>query len=69
MSIDVFVNVCDSMGANTVNTVVEYISPYITRITGCKVGMRILTNYCLERRVSTSFSVPLHKMEWKGISG
>jgi degradative hydroxymethylglutaryl-CoA reductase len=69
MSIDVYVNVCQSMGANLVNTVVEYIAPYISKITGHKTGLRILTNYCLERRVSVSFSIPVEKMGWKNASG
>lgn len=29
MSIDVYINVCQSMGANLVNTVVESIAPFI----------------------------------------
>lgn len=29
MSIDVYVNVCESMGANLVNTIVEHIAPQV----------------------------------------
>jgi len=57
------------MGANLVNTIVEHIAPLISTITGCRVGLRILTNYCLDRFVSASFSVPVYKMEWKGVGG
>jgi hydroxymethylglutaryl-CoA reductase len=52
MSIDFLVNVCDSMGANLVNTIVEHAAPYVEEITGCKAGLRVLSNLCLERRVS-----------------
>lgn len=57
------------MGANLVNTIVEYISPFIEEITGCRIGLKILTNYCLERRVTASFEIDIQQMGWKGVSG
>lgn len=64
-----YVNVCQSMGANLVNTIVEHIAPFIQEITGCRIGLKILTNYCLERRVSVSFELDINKMGWKGVDG
>lgn len=57
------------MGANLVNTVVEHLAPFIQELTGCKIGLKILTNYCLERRVSVSFELDINQMGYKGISG
>ncbi len=39
----------DAMGANTVNTMAEYVAPYIERITGGKVCLRILSNLAVHR--------------------
>lgn len=38
------VNTLDAMGANAVNTMAEFIAPYIEEITGCTVRLRILSN-------------------------
>ena len=39
----------DAMGANSVNTMAEYVAPYIERITGGKVCLRILSNLAVDR--------------------
>jgi len=47
-----YVNTCDAMGANLINTMVESIAPIVEEITGGKVYLRILSNYadkCLAR--------------------
>lgn len=66
---DVYINVCDSMGANLVNTVVEHLAPLIEEITSCRTGIKILTNLCMQRKVSASFSLSIEKMAYKGFSG
>ena len=38
------------MGANLVNTISENISGHIENITKGRIGIRILTNLCVERR-------------------
>jgi hydroxymethylglutaryl-CoA reductase len=43
------VNVQDAMGANIVNTMTEAVAPYIEKITGGKVYLRVLTNLATER--------------------
>jgi hydroxymethylglutaryl-CoA reductase len=43
------VDVRDSMGANTVNTILEGIAPKIAEISGGKVRLRILTNLAVKR--------------------
>lgn len=69
MSVDIYVNVCDSMGANLVNTIVEHVSSQLEEITGCRAGIRVLTNLCVERRVHVSISIPVDRMGWKGVPG
>ncbi|WP_337970049.1 hydroxymethylglutaryl-CoA reductase, degradative [Virgibacillus salexigens] len=47
-----YINTCDAMGANIINTMVESLAPYIEELTGGKVYLRILSNYadkCLAR--------------------
>lgn len=38
------VNVCDAMGANTVNTMAETVTPLVEKLTGGQVRLRILSN-------------------------
>ena len=66
--IEFYVNVCESMGANIVNTLVENMSPYIQDITGGRIGIRILSNLCTERRALAQFYIPLENMKWKDYS-
>ncbi|MCX8169619.1 MAG: hydroxymethylglutaryl-CoA reductase, degradative, partial [Candidatus Methanomethyliaceae archaeon] len=47
--VEFFVDCKDAMGANTVNTVVEGMAPYIEAITGGRVLLRIISNLATER--------------------
>jgi len=47
--VEFFVDCRDAMGANTVNTVVEGMTPEIERITGGKALLRIISNLATER--------------------
>lgn len=51
------VNVGDAMGANLVDTVAEHLAPEIQRRVGGRVGLRILTNLPLRRRVRVTARV------------
>ena len=51
------INVCDSMGANTVNTVVEDIKKYIEELCNLKALMSIVTNSSNKRKAGASFRV------------
>jgi hydroxymethylglutaryl-CoA reductase len=42
--IHVFVTTCDSMGANLINQICEFLKPYIEKLTGETVNMCILSN-------------------------
>ncbi|CAI5747411.1 unnamed protein product [Peronospora destructor] len=63
------VDVCEAMGANIVNTVAEGLSEEVSKVTQSRVGLRILTNLCIQRRARTEFEIPLNKLDWKGVDG
>ncbi|MGM8365791.1 hydroxymethylglutaryl-CoA reductase, degradative [Virgibacillus sp. W0181] len=52
----------DAMGANAVNTMVEATAPFIEKLTGAEVVLRILSNLADERivRASANFTDPFH---------
>ena len=67
--IDFYINVCDAMGANIVNTILEKITPYIEEITHCRTGIRILSNLCTSRMVYSEFTIPIEAMQYKNVDG
>ncbi|KAM3147390.1 hypothetical protein pb186bvf_000641 [Paramecium bursaria] len=68
-SLDIYINVCDSMGANLVNTVVEHLGPLVEELTQTRVGIKILSNLCSQRQVSAEFELQIEKLAYKGFSG
>jgi hydroxymethylglutaryl-CoA reductase len=68
--LELLVNVCDSMGANIVNTIAESTSPLIQTILGQgRIAIRILSNLCTERLTMAEFHIPIKFMNWKNCSG
>ena len=67
------VDVCDSMGANAVNTICEGLSSALSAaVEGqqpVRVGLRILSNLCVERRTVSTFRLPLSALAYRGVSG
>lgn len=65
------IDVCEAMGANIVNTVAEGISPLLVRLCGghSRAALRIVTNLCVDRMTTSSFSIPFESLEWKGVPG
>ena len=50
--VHLYVDTCDAMGANAVNTLCEQLAPKLARMSGAEVGLRILSNLterCLVR--------------------
>ncbi len=47
--VDLLIDVKDAMGANFVNSVCEHVAPFIAKITGGRVLLRILSNLCVYR--------------------
>lgn len=59
----------DAMGANTVNTSCEKLSPRIEALTGGRVGLRILSNLADRRLARASCTIPIAALETKTYSG
>lgn len=67
--VHLYINTCDAMGANMINTMVEALAPYVEEITAGKVYLRILSNYvdrCLARAKCV---IPPHLLVSNGYTG
>lgn len=64
-----FVDPKDAMGANIVNTMLEKISPFLAKITGAKIGVRIISNFAEKRVVFVEGKVPVEKLALGNFSG
>ncbi len=62
-------NVCDAMGANTVNTMAEHIAPVIENLTGGRVRLRILSNLADKRLVTASVKLHSSQFDTENFSG
>lgn len=63
------INTCDAMGANTINTMVEGLAPLIEQLTGGKVYLRILSNYTDHCRAWAECRIPTASLTsgaWSG---
>lgn len=67
-TLNIYVNVCEAMGANAVNSICERAKSYLVDMDVIP-GIAILSNYCTERLAYGSFEVPINKMGYKGFSG
>ncbi len=57
--VHIYVDVRDAMGANAVNSMAEAAAPLLERWSGARVGLRILSNLPLRRRVKVTGRVKL----------
>lgn len=70
MVVELSIDVREAMGANITNTVCEGTAPYVQSILDdSRIGLRILSNLCLERMVRSEFKIPVEKLAWKAASG
>jgi hydroxymethylglutaryl-CoA reductase len=63
------VDVCDAMGANIINTMVEALAPDVEEISGGRVRLRILSNLADKRLCRATGRVPLDRLSrgtWDG---
>jgi hydroxymethylglutaryl-CoA reductase len=67
--VHLLVNVCDAMGANTVNTMAEYIAPLIEKLTDGRVRLRILSNLADKRLVTASVKLHASQFDTKNFPG
>ncbi|MGB9636124.1 MAG: hydroxymethylglutaryl-CoA reductase, degradative [Thermoplasmata archaeon] len=65
------VNTKDAMGANAVNTMAEAVAPFLEKLTGGKVVLRIISNLAVYRlaRARAIFKKELLAKEEEGLSG
>lgn len=63
------VDVRDAMGANTVNTMAETVSPLIEKVTGGRVRLRILSNLADKRLTKASVKIPFSQLGFSHFSG
>jgi hydroxymethylglutaryl-CoA reductase len=61
--VHLYVDVGDAMGANIVDTVAEAVAPEVERRVGGQVGLRILSNLPLRRRVRVEARVSAHALD------
>ncbi|MFP4112812.1 MAG: hydroxymethylglutaryl-CoA reductase, degradative [Spirochaetota bacterium] len=69
LRVQVHVDVCDAMGANVVNSVMEVLRAPVEELTGGSVVMAILTNAAEARTTTARFSVPTSRLSRAGLSG
>ena len=67
--VHLLVDVCDAMGANTVNTMAEHISPFIEKLINGRVRLRILSNLADKRLVTASVKLSANQFDTKNYSG
>jgi len=59
----------DAMGANAVNTAVEWLAPLVEEITGGRVHLRILSNLADRRLARSECSVPVEALAFEEFGG
>lgn len=80
--IHIHINVCNSMGANLINTVCEHfgvlldsefnhilLQKSMIEQKRIRIGLKILSNLCLERMASARFEIAFKDLGWKGMDG
>jgi len=67
--VHLLVDVRDAMGANTVNTMAEYISPQIEKISHGQVRLRILSNLADKRLVTASVKISSKQLDTADYKG
>lgn len=67
--VHLYINTCDAMGANTINTMVESLAPTVENLTGGKVYLRILSNYADRCMAKATCSIPTDLLKTDGYSG
>lgn len=64
-----YINTCDAMGANIINTMVESLAPTVEQLTNGKVYLRILSNYADRCLAQAKCVIPTELLESEGFTG
>src|SRR5690625_342159 len=67
--VHLYVDTCDAMGANIVNTMAESLAPVIEELTGGKVYLRILSNLADRSLAKATCTIPPKLLETDRFSG
>ncbi len=67
--VHVIVDCLDAMGANLVNGVAEAVADRVAALAGGRVGLRILSNLCDQRRVRVTCRVPAQALTTDAMDG
>lgn len=67
--VHLFVDTCDAMGANIINTMAESIAPVVEHLTKGTVYLRILSNYAIHSLAKASCVVPPRLLDTEGYTG
>ncbi|RKP03120.1 hypothetical protein CXG81DRAFT_9957 [Caulochytrium protostelioides] len=67
--VHIHLDVMDAMGANICSTVAEGVAPFLAQVARARVGLRIVSNYCTNRRARAHFRVPVGALAYKGLPG
>lgn len=67
--VHVYVNTCDAMGANIINTMVESLAPVVEHLTNGKVYLRILSNYADRCLAKATCTIPVELLASDGYTG
>ncbi|KAF9324246.1 hypothetical protein BGZ91_003073 [Linnemannia elongata] len=59
----------NAMGANCANTVAEGIAPFLAKMSGGRIGVRILSNLNVDRIAKSTFRLPFSHMGYKSLPG
>lgn len=67
--VHLYVNTCDAMGANIINTMVESLAPVVEHLTDGKVYLRILSNYADRCLAKATCTIPPELLASDGFTG
>ncbi len=67
--VHLYVDACDAMGANLINTMCEGIAGRIEALSGGRIYLRILSNLTDRRRVRAHCRIPAAGLAWQGFGG
>lgn len=67
--VHLYVNTCDAMGANIINTMAESLAPVVEHLTNGKVYLRILSNYADRCLAKAKCVIPPRLLDSEGFSG
>src|SRR5699024_7417040 len=65
----IYINTCDAMGANIVNTMIESLAPTVEKITNGNVYLRILSNYADRCLARATCKIPPEILASEGFTG